>query len=76
MAFDPVKNLVVPNDVVGGLQDPMILIGVPQQARVYTPGFECVVVGQALGVWHPIVFGTMNDQGGRLHGGSIGMRAL
>jgi hypothetical protein len=45
IALDPVKKLVVPNDVVGGLQDPMILIGVPQQARVYTLGFECVVVG-------------------------------
>ena len=45
MAFDPVKKLVVPDHVVGGLQDPMILIGEPQQARVYTLGFECVVVG-------------------------------
>jgi hypothetical protein len=45
ITFDPVKKLVVPDHVVGGLQDPMIFIGVPQQARVYTLGFERVVVG-------------------------------
>jgi hypothetical protein len=54
----------------------VVLVGEPQQARGDAAGLEGVVVGQALGIGHAVVQRTVDHQGGGLHRGGEGMRAL